>query len=314
MNLVLMVLTAFSVLFSGLLTAAAHNASPIVEDDAALFELPRDLPLAALFALALLAILGAHELGHYFAARLHKTRVTLPYFIPFPGSILGTLGAFIRFEELPRNRRVLFDIALAGPLAGLFVALPILLVGLTLSAVGPLPANAASAAGISVEGNSLLYVGVKYLVKGQLLPAPKETAELSSIAYWIRYFITGEPIPWGGLDVELHPLAFAGWAGLLVTAFNLIPVGQLDGGHILYSVLGPKVIRTWPLVVLLLLLLGYVWRGWWLWGLLIFLLGQRPAMVRDEITGIDRKRQLLAILGLIVLVLVFIPVPFRKLG
>ena len=180
------------------------------------------------FALSLLGILVAHEFGHYFMSLYHKTPATLPYFIPFPLSPLGTMGAAIIMRGVPKNKRILFDIGVAGPIAGLVVAIPVLFYGLSLSTLGTIYPNPNG----FIEGNSLIYFFAKYVTFGQLLPAPLEP---QGILYWIRYFFTGGPIPFGGMDVFIHPVAFAGWAGILVTALNLIPAGTLDGGHVIYG-------------------------------------------------------------------------------
>jgi membrane-associated protease RseP (regulator of RpoE activity) len=259
------------------------------------------------FSLALMAILVCHEFGHYLAGRYHKTAVTLPFFIPFPLSYFGTMGAFIQLKEPPKNRRILLDIGIAGPLAGLVVAIPVLLVGLYLSPVDKLPFQLPI--GQIFEGNSILYLALKYIVKGQLLPQPFTYAGVHPIIYWIRYFFTGSPLPAGGIDVSLHPIAWAGWAGLLVTALNLIPAGQLDGGHVLYVLMGKRASRLLPIILVILIMLGVVWSGWWLWALLIFFLGRSHAEPLDQITPLDPKRQAIAILGVIVFVLVFMPVP-----
>jgi Zn-dependent protease len=259
------------------------------------------------FAIALMAILVCHEFGHYLAGRYHKTAVTLPFFIPFPFSYFGTMGAFIQLKEIPKNRRILLDIGIAGPLAGLLVAIPVLLIGLYLSPVQKIPIIVP--AGQIFEGNSILYLLLKFIIKGQLLPQPFTFAGLSPILYWIRYFFTGAPLPAGGLDVTLHPIAWAGWAGLFVTALNLIPAGQLDGGHIMYVLLGKYTNRLLPIILVALVLLGFVWNGWWLWAALIFLLGRYHAEPLDQITQLDPKRQVLALIGVIVFILVFMPVP-----
>lgn len=260
------------------------------------------------FAVSLLAILLAHEFGHYLAGRYHRTHVTLPYFIPFPLSPFGTLGAFIQLKEPPRNRRVLLDIGVAGPLAGLVVAIPVLLLGLSLSELSVIEIPGPGQ-GIQLEGNSVLYLLSKYLVFGQLLPTPESYGGLSPAAYWIRYFFTGQPLPLGGVDVMIHPVAFAGWAGLLVTALNLIPAGQLDGGHLLYVLLGRRVRSLLPFILVALVLLGFVWSGWWLWALIIFFLGRLHAEPLDQITQLDPPRKVVAALGLIIFFLVFTPVP-----
>ena len=133
------------------------------------------------------------------------------------------------------------------------------------------------------------------------------------MAYWFRYFFLGIPTPFGGLDVQLSPVAWAGWAGLLVTALNLIPAGQLDGGHLLYVLLGKRAGRLLPYLIVGLIALGLVWSGWWLWAALIFFLGRTHAQPMDEITPLDPARKALAIFGLLVFVLTFTPVPLRAM-
>lgn len=263
------------------------------------------------FALSLLAILLTHEFGHYLAARYHKTEVTLPYFLPFPLSPFGTLGAFIQLKEPPRNKRVLLDIGLAGPLAGLLVAVPVLLIGLSLSELGDIPAFLRAGEGYSLEGNSILYLVAKYVVHGQWLPQPASFGDVEPFWYWVRYFFTGQPSPLGATDVLLHPIAWAGWAGLLVTSMNLIPAGQLDGGHILYALFGKNARYILPVILLGLALLGFFWQGWWLWVFLILLMGGTHAQPLDQITKLDTARIAMAILGLIIFILVFIPIPLN---
>ena len=280
------------------------------------------------FALSMIAILGSHEMGHYLMGRHHKVHVTLPYFIPLPYPIspFGTMGAFINMKEIPRNRRQLLDIGAAGPLAGLIVAIPVILIGLALSPVRPLPsAEQICPPGTmvemfaplptdcepasSLEGNSILYLLLKYISKGEMLPAPAAYTEAPAL-HWLTYIFTGHPLPFGGRDVTLHPVAWAGWAGLLVTAMNLIPAGQLDGGHVLFVLLGGKRTRkTVPIILILLGLLGFVWPGWWLWAVLIFFLGRAHAEPLDQITPLDGKRKALAVLMVVVFLLVFVPVP-----
>jgi membrane-associated protease RseP (regulator of RpoE activity) len=311
-NLGVFVLTVISVIFAGALYA---YDGPIEADLASYFQaILRNLPSGIPFAVSLLAILVAHESGHYLAARYHGTAASLPFFIPFPGSTFGTMGAFIQLKEPPRNRRALLDIGLAGPIAGLIVAIPVLLIGLSLSEVGTLPSGPDAGPGVVLEGNSVLYLAMKYIAKGELLPAPVDYGNLSPVWYWIRYVFTGSPVPLGGRDVLLHPIAWAGWAGLLVTSLNLIPVGQLDGGHASYVLLGRRARVVWPVIILGLVVLGWVWNGWWLWAALLFLLGRRSAQPLDEITPLDGKRKALAIAGILLFLIVFIPVPLRTFG
>jgi membrane-associated protease RseP (regulator of RpoE activity) len=261
------------------------------------------------FALSMLAILGAHEFGHYFMGRHHGVHVTLPYFIPFPFSPFGTMGAFISMKEVPKNRKVLLDIGIAGPLAGLVVAIPVLFLGLSLSELDVLPLGAAADSMFQMEGNSILYLLAKYITFGDLLPAPA-AYNGPVVLHWLRYFFTGQPFPWGGTDVMMSAVAWAGWAGLLVTAMNLLPVGQLDGGHVMYVLIGrTRAKKLYPFVLVGLVALGFVWSGWWLWAGLLFFMGRRYAEPLDQISQLDEKRKRLALLALVIFFLTFTPVP-----
>ncbi len=267
------------------------------------------------FAVSLLAILGAHEFGHYLMGRRHGVHVTLPYFIPFPLPPFGTMGAVINMKEPPKNRRQLLDIGLAGPLAGLIVAIPILLLGLSLSTLDPIPTQIPVGMAFQLEGNSILYLLLKFIMFGQLLPSPASYGALPEWLYWVRFFFTGRPYPLGGLDVVLHPVALAGWAGILVTALNLIPAGQLDGGHVMYVLAGRRLaLRLLPFILVAIAILGLFWTGWWLWVALIFFLGRRYAEPLDQITPLDDRRRWLAVLAIIIFFLVFTPVPLNILG
>jgi membrane-associated protease RseP (regulator of RpoE activity) len=314
-NLILFVLTAISVFWAGTYYTLAGNYDGPANPD--FWELmPYFIGSAgggAAFAASLLAILLAHEFGHYLAGRYHNTHVTLPYFIPFPLNF-GTLGAFIQLKEPPKNRRILLDIGIAGPIAGLVVAIPVVLLGLSLSQVSAIPAHLPQGQILQIEGNSILYLLSKFLVFGKLLPEPGSYEGLPPLLYWIRYFFTGQPVPLGGMDVMLHPVAWAGWAGLLVTALNLIPAGQLDGGHVLYVLLGKRASALLPAILIALALLGLVWPGWWLWAFLIFMLGRSHAEPLDQITALDPQRRAVAVLGLVIFILVFTPVPLLAVG
>ncbi|HWR66886.1 MAG TPA: site-2 protease family protein [Bellilinea sp.] len=307
-NLIFFILTLISVWFTGGMMSVTELSSNWLEN------LQQFIVKGWPFTVSMLGILGAHEFGHYLAGRYHKVQVTLPYFIPlpFPFSPFGTLGAFINMKEMPRNRRILLDIGIAGPIAGLVVAIPVLLIGLSMSPLTQLPA-AAAAGGVGqtqLEGNSIIYLLAKYTIFGQLLPAPVSFEGLSPVVYWLRYFFTGQPLPYGGLDVSLDPVAWAGWGGMLITALNLIPAGQLDGGHMIYTLLGRKgARRLLPIVLAALVVLGFVWTTWWFWAALIFLLGRVYAEPLDTITQLDGRRKMLAILALVIFVLVFTPVP-----
>jgi membrane-associated protease RseP (regulator of RpoE activity) len=185
------------------------------------------------FSLPLMAILVCHEFGHYFAAKLHGVQASLPYFIPLPPffSPFGTMGAVITQGGGTTDRRKLIDIGAAGPLAGLAVAIPVLIWGLAHSEVRPLIGEGMQ------EGNSLLYVGLKFLLKHEWLPA-------------------------AGRDVMLHPAAWAGWGGLLITMINLLPIGQLDGGHIATAYFGNRYAGAARIVHKALPWLGLVAFGW----------------------------------------------------
>jgi membrane-associated protease RseP (regulator of RpoE activity) len=147
-----------------------------------------------------------------------------------------------------------------------------------------------------------------------MLPAPASYAGVSPFIYWVKYLFSGLPTPLGGQDVAMHSVAWAGWAGLLVTALNLIPVGQLDGGHILYVLFGKKATKSVSVVLVVLVLLGAFWTGWWLWAVLIFLLGRRHAEPLDQITELNPTRKALAILALVIFIFIFTPVPLRLIA
>ncbi len=242
------------------------------------------LPLGLAFTASLLAILVSHELGHFVVARRLGVSVTLPYLIPFPLSPFGTMGAVIRMKGVPSNKRAMLLIGAAGPLAGLVVAVPVLVLGLALSHVEPLPPSE-----YMIEGNSLLYVALKYLMFGRVLPS-------------------------GGEDVMIHPVAFAGWAGLLVTALNLMPAGQLDGGHIVNALLGSRARYLSWAVIAALLALSVFWQGWLLWAVLIFVLSRTVAKPLDDITPLTPAEVALGLALMLLFALTFTPLPLRFVG
>jgi membrane-associated protease RseP (regulator of RpoE activity) len=212
-------------------------------------------------------------------------------------------------KQQPKNRKQLLDIGIAGPLVGFVVSIVVLFIGLKLSKLDTLPTSFPTNMGLQIEGNSIIYLLLKYLAFGKLLPEPTQFW-ISPTLHWLRYFFTATPFPLGGTDVMLSPVAWAGWAGLLVTSLNLIPAGQLDGGHIFFVLFGRKTARKLrPIVLILLVMLGLVWIGWWIWALLIFFMGRVYAEPLDEITPLDKRRKILGIIALIVFLLTLTPVP-----
>jgi membrane-associated protease RseP (regulator of RpoE activity) len=311
LNVVMFLLTVVSVMLVG---AEIPAGTPIPPDVLGQLKLMAANFLSGWpFALALLSILLAHEFGHYIAGRIRNVDVSLPFFIPLPFSLLGTMGAFINMRSIPRNKRHLFDIGIAGPLAGLIVAIPVLLIGLSLSKLGMLLPATGGSAGSYIEGNSVLYLLAKFAVFGQWLPAPSNFSGFSPLGYWLVYFFTGSPVPYGGMDVFIHPVALAGWAGLLVTSLNLIPAGQLDGGHILYTLFGDKLKRTLPFIIAALVLLGFFWNGWWVWAVILLFFGRAHAEPLDQITELDPRRKALAWMMILVFLLTVSPVPMVML-
>ena len=304
-NLVMFLVTFVSVILSG-----ALNSQQTFSNNNILYAAWEILKAGWPFAVSLLAILATHEFGHYFAGRAHGVHVTLPFFIPLPFTSLGTMGALISIKEPPKNRRALMDIAIAGPIAGYIVSIIVILIGLSLSKLEPIPLSFPEGQGLQMEGNSITYLLLKFATFGKWLPEPVDFGGMSPVLYWLKYFFTGRPLPLGALDVMIHPVAWAGWAGLLVTSLNLLPAGQLDGGHIFQLLFGKKLARRiLPVILVVLVGLGFAWSGWWLWAGLVFLLGRVYAEPMDEITPLDTPRKALGVLALIIFILTFIPVP-----
>jgi membrane-associated protease RseP (regulator of RpoE activity) len=231
------------------------------------------------FAVPLLAILLCHEFGHYIESRKSGISVTLPYFIPGP-TILGTFGAVIRSKSPFKNRKNLLDVGAAGPIAGFVVAVVVVILGLSYSNV----AEAVPQGGIRL-GDSLIFKLLSFLV---LKNIPE------------------------GHDVFLSPTAFAGWAGILVTMLNLLPIGQLDGGHIMYALLGKMPKKIALVAVLTLIPLGiFLWPGWLVWVVLILIikLGHPPTL--DDQVPLDLKRKIIGWLAMFIFILSFTPVPIK---
>lgn len=246
-----------------------------------ILEHPSRLILGIPFAASLMLILFAHEMGHYIACLHYKVDATLPFFIPAP-TLFGTMGAFIRIRSQIRSRAALFDIGIAGPIAGFIFAVAVLLIALPMSHVG---------ARIATPDVQLGYPLIFDLAL-RLIPVHNA----SGIAMQLQ-------------DIHLHPMAIAAWVGMFATALNLLPGGQLDGGHIVYS-LGPRLHRyiSWAAIGVLIPLAVYYWAGWLLWAVLLALTGMRHPPV-PEYPTIGGKRRWLAILALLMLILTFAPAP-----
>ena len=244
-------------------------------------------PQGLWYSATILAILGAHEFGHYWTCRYYGVDVSLPYFIPAPIVLTGTLGAFIRIRQAIRTKPMLFDIGVAGPIAGFVVAVPALLIGLWLSRPIPLPADFS---GLSL-GEPLLFQATSWLIWG---PTPD------------------------GYSINLHPMAFAAWFGLLATALNLFPIGQLDGGHIAYAVFGRRSTLITFTMVGISVLLTFWSRSWIVWTIMLIamlvMFGPRHPRTMDEDVPLDPGRLAIAAAALIMFVLCFTPAPIEPLN
>jgi len=285
LNLILFLLTAFTTTLAG-----AYSAGAVLSWSNPIASIP-NLSAGLSFSIPLMLILLSHEMGHYLTSRYYGVDATLPYFIPaflpLPISI-GTFGAFIRMKSLPRSRRAMFDIGAAGPWAGFVIAIVAIILGLEWSQVTPLDTTAG---GVEL-GNSIAFW---------------------SVARWI---LGVDP---NTVSVNLHPTAFAGWIGLLVTALNLLPIGQLDGGHVVYSLLGPRWHRVVSRLVwvgcLMMALIPWLfhldyWPGWIMWFFLVLFLGLGHPSTLDVNTPLAGRRRIAAWATVLLFVLTFTPVPF----
>jgi membrane-associated protease RseP (regulator of RpoE activity) len=238
------------------------------------------------YSVPILAILGTHEMGHYLACRFYGVDASKPYFLPMPFLLTGTLGAFIRIRQPIPNKRQLFDIGIAGPIAGFLVAVPVLFAGMYLSRVEPLPPD--------FQG---FWLGEPLLFK---------------IAQWLTFGSLPE-----GTTVNMHPVGFAAWFGMLATALNLFPIGQLDGGHISYAVLGRKSTAVTLGMVGCLIGLTFWSLSWAVWaGLTILMLlafGPRHPRTPDEDEPLDQARIWLAVFAVVMFALCFTPAPIEPL-
>jgi len=259
--------------YAGFLTDFANRIAPISRSAL--------LVRGFWYSATILTILGCHELGHYFACRYYDVDASLPFFLPAP-ILTGTLGAFIRIREPIPTKRMLFDIGIAGPIAGFVVAVPALFIGLSMSHVVPIPPD---------------FVGAEL---GEPL--------LFKLASWLVF---GSPPQ--GYSINMHPMAFAAWFGLLATALNLFPIGQLDGGHISYAVLGRKSSNVTLVMIGVAVVLTYYSSSWLVWTILMILMlvvvGRHHPPVFDEPVPLDRTRIVLAVVALAMFVVCFTPAP-----
>ncbi len=294
-NIVLFLLTVVTVLWTGALQEVEISALPAatsatqqsIEYLRLLFGVlldPSQLSLGLPFALTLLSILGAHEMGHFIVGRLRGAPMSWPYFIPLPPliSFTGTMGAVIVQREPLEDRRTLLEVGIAGPLAGLAVAIPLLFVGLFGSTVG------AANPPYLQEGNSLLYAAAKWLVYGQFLP-------------------------YNGMDVQINSVAFGAWIGLLVTMINLLPVGQLDGGHIAYALLGERARYLAYGAIAMCAIFGVLFSySWFVWMALATIIGFRHPPPFNDVPELSPAHKALAIAGLLLFLLLLMPIPIAQ--
>lgn len=284
--LLLFFLTVISTLAVGaeFATSYASNRAPFADGFAFYLDILRQPGLLLLgipFSFTLLAILGAHELGHYFACRYYGIAATYPYFIPAP-TLIGTMGAFIRIRSTIVNRRALFDVGLSGPVVGFLFAVPALAIAIAGSKVVP----AAEVQSSFVFGEPLLSRMLMAILRPGVSAA----------------------------DLFLHPVGRAAWVGLFATALNLLPAGQLDGGHIVYALSSRYHRRISLAVALALIPLGLFlkWHGWLLWAGLLLAFGFRHPRLLDPYVHLDSRRRAWAIAALIIFLLCFIPVPLSE--
>lgn len=230
------------------------------------------------FSLTLLTILLAHEMGHYFACVRYRLDATLPYFLPAP-TFIGTFGAFIRIRSIIYSRKVLFDVGAAGPFAGFVALLPALLVGVSMSKVVP---------GIASTGD--IAFGTPLL-----------------LTLFERLFFPGV----ASADIYLHPVARAAWVGLFATALNLLPIGQLDGGHIVYAIAASRHKLISRIAIAVLVLMGYLfWWVWYVWAAALFWLGRKHPFIHDE-TPVGANRVALGLLAFAIFLVSFMPAPIH---
>ena len=288
LNVLLFIITVFTTFIAGFSWSINYKYAEVFRDmnefpiSMDLLLDPQVIILSILYAVVLLGILLGHELGHFLTCRYYKIDATLPFFLPWPPpSLLGTMGAFIKIRSPITRKRQLFDIGVSGPLTGFILAVPTLLVGLSLSkTVAPFPNDG----GFVLGEPLLLKIFSSMLFKG----VSPDSAMI------------------------LHPIAFAGWVGILVTALNLFPIGQLDGGHVFYALFGKKSQKYSRYILAAFIFMAvYFWIGWLLWAVLIFVMGLKHPRILDEDTPLSPRRKVIVIAVLVIFILSFIPDPIK---
>ena len=279
LNVALFVATIFSTLFIGTMLMGSYNETMSLGEPLAAIRSDPSILLSGLpFSIAIMSIFLAHEMGHYLTCRYYGISASLPYFIPAP-TLFGTFGAFIRIRSPFPNRAELLEVGVAGPIAGFVLSIPILVISLTMSRMAVIEPEA----GFMSLGEPLIFQLIAGIM--QVSPPP-------------------------GMDLYLHPVGFAAWVGFFLTALNLIPVGQLDGGHISYALFGRHHRRISRVLVFALLPMGiFFWPGWLVWIVLLALLGTRHPPTVDDAVPLDRRHIVLGWIALAMLVLCFTPVP-----
>lgn len=286
LNIILFVATILSTFFVGITWSLSFKYADVISQshqidlNVKIFKDPQIISLSIVYAFVLIGILLGHELGHFLTCQYYKINASLPYFIPAP-TLIGTLGAFIKIKSPITRKQQLFDIGIAGPLVGFILSVPALIYGLSLSKAVP-----------AIPREDSLIFGEPLILK-----------IVGSMIF--------KNIP-PDFDVILHPVAFAGWVGIFVTALNLFPIGQLDGGHISYALLGPKSRNLAKLFLGIFIFLGiFFWIGWFIWVFIILLLGLKHPRVVDEGIPLSPRRKLLGFVVFIIFILSFIPDPIK---
>jgi len=284
LNVLLFAVTAISTFVVGFSWSIGYkyaelfSQNPDLIPDPGMILNPEIVVLSLIYTMVLLGILLGHELGHFLACQHYRIDATLPYFIPAP-TLIGTMGAFIKIRSPITKKRQLFDIGIAGPLTSFILSLPAIVLGLFLSKAVP-----------SYPDEESILFGDPLIFK------------------WVgSLFFKGTP---ESFDIVPHPIAFAGWVGILVTALNLFPVGQLDGGHVVYALFGKKSLKLAPYIIGIFVVLGiFFWIGWFVWALLIYFLGLKHPHILDEDIPLSPNRKLLSALVLIIFIVSFTPEP-----